>query len=54
MSVKVQQKCTLTDVLYEYLGRPKTLREASDRMQEQLTPKERELLRDLQDRNRKS
>jgi hypothetical protein len=35
---------TISDVVYEYLGRPKTLAEMNRRMQEQLTDKERKLL----------
>jgi len=44
------KKVTLADILHEYLGQPKTLREASERMQKKLTPKEQEALRAVFDR----
>lgn len=47
-----QQKCTLSDILYEYLGRPRDFREAAERMRDYLTPKEQEQLRELQARRK--
>jgi hypothetical protein len=42
------KKVTLSDILYEYLGKPSSLEEAAERAQESLSPRGRELLRELQ------
>lgn len=45
--MKDEGTVTLADIMYEYLGRPKTLQEVEERMAEQLTPKERRLIEKL-------
>ncbi len=40
-------KVSLADVLYEYLGQPQTAQETQERVREQLSDKERELVREL-------
>jgi hypothetical protein len=39
-----ERKVTLADVIHEYLGKPRTLAEANERMQERLSPRERDML----------
>jgi hypothetical protein len=53
MNDKTEEKVTLGDIMHEYLGSPRSLAEASKRMVERLTPKERKLLEQLQAQRKK-